>query len=127
MIARTVAPRALLLVALALAYLVAPPPVAFIQPRSRVVLASPYGTEIPVQVRVEPTTANRALVIEWCTGRSARSLDGADDTAVQPIKPLSVRVFAGTCVFTATVYDSNRKQLARAQLDVHVCDGECDR
>lgn len=97
------------------------PSVKFIQPRVSFVLASPFGAEVPVQVRVEPRAANRAVVITWCTGKSVRQLAGADAAGVQPPeRPIMARVYDGVCMFTAAVLAGDGKVLARAEFRVQV-------
>lgn len=103
------------------------PAVEFLQPRSPIILAGLTGSEIPVQIRVEPHADNRAYAIVWCDGASAKSLDGENDAAVQPIRPLVIRVFPGRCDLTATVFGPGAEQVrARATLTLRVCGGEAE-
>jgi hypothetical protein len=105
----------------------AEPPVKFLQPRVPVVLAPPTGTEIPVQVRIEPNAGNRAYAIAWCDGVHAHSLDGADEAAVQPAeRPLMVRLGPGDCTFTASVFGVGGALRARTSFVMHVCAGQED-
>lgn len=107
----------------------APPAVRFIQPRVPIVLSAPTGTEIPVQLRIEPDAANRGYTITWCDGSHAHTLDGADDSAIQPaVRPLSVRVAPGDCEFTASIFGAGGQLRARTSFVMHVCggqDGDC--
>lgn len=102
----------------------APAPVMFVQPRVPIVLAPPTGTVIPVQLRIERHPDNRAYAITWCDGSSAHTLDGADDAAIQPMRPLNVRVAPGDCAFTATVFGAGGKSRATTSFVMHVCGGQ---
>lgn len=105
------------------------PAIAFIQPRSHVVLAPPTGIVVPVQTRVTRDAGNRWWQLEWdgagCAGSSGHSLDGADSAAVQPEDaPLHVRVGAGHCLFVAVVLGADGKARSRATFDLNVCGDE---
>lgn len=103
----------------------APPAVTFIHPRVPIVLSSPRGTEIPVQLRIEPHADNRGYAIAWCDGASGHTLDGAEDSAIQPaIAPLSVHVGPGDCPFTASVLGAGGKVRASTSFVMHVCGGQ---
>jgi hypothetical protein len=107
----------------------APPAVRFVQPRVPIVLSAPTGTEIPVQLRIEPDADNRSYAIAWCDGAHAHTLDGADESAMQPAaRPLLVRVAPGDCEFVASVFGAGGKVRARTSFVMHVCggqDGDC--
>lgn len=103
------------------------PPIEFVQPRAHVILAGPRGVEIPIQIRVEPHTDNRSYVITWCgDGASAQTLDGDQDSALHPEKPLIVRVYPGACELTAAVYGPNNTLRARVTHTLSVCGGGSD-
>lgn len=102
------------------------PAVEFLQPRSRIILASPAGSDIPVQIRIEPHPDNRAYLITWCDGASAKSLDGADEAAVHPIRPLTIRVHPGTCELLARVLGPGGVERGRATLTLHICGGDVE-
>lgn len=114
----------LLIGALLLVALTDGKPVSFIQPKSAVILASPYGAEIPLQVRIEPSPLNRGYRIDWDGGASARSLNGDEEPALQP--PLTIRVFQSQTI-VARVFGEGGKQIARAEFNLKVCGGseEC--
>lgn len=100
------------------------PPVEFLQPRARVILASLHGTDIPVQIRIEPHVDNRAYAIAWCgEGVHVHTLDGADDAAIHPVSPLTIRVYAGDCDLIATIYGPGDVIRARTTLTLRVCGG----
>lgn len=107
-----------------------PAAIAFIHPRASVVLAGPYGVDIPVSIRIDPHADNRRYMITWCNGASGHSLDGADDAAVHPIairqdRPFTIRVYPGACELTATVYGPGANQIrGRVSMDLKVCGGE---
>lgn len=96
-------------------------PITFIQPKSRVILQHYGGSEVPVQIRIEPNKENRSYRIEWSGGASARTLDGADDAALQP--PLTIRVFESE-IITAAVFGPGGKLLYQKEFPLKVCGGE---
>lgn len=97
------------------------PAVRFIQPRAAFILSPPSGTEISVQVRITPSAPNRGYTLAWCTGSSSKTLGGADDSAIHPIRPLLIRVYPGTCELRAVVWGEGGRQLAMAELTLRVC------
>lgn len=99
------------------------PTLRFIQPRANVVLATPQGVEIPVQLRIEPHADNRGYVIVWQDGKSGHSLDGADDAAIHPIKPLMIRVFEGVQTIDAYVLGPGGKTREHTAHQLRVCGG----
>lgn len=101
-----------------------PRPIYFLQPRVPIILAPPTGTVIPVQLHIDPRAANRSYVLQWCDGVSAATLDGDEDSAIHPVTPLNIRVYAGDCVLHATVRGEGGKQLAVAEMTLHVCGGQ---
>lgn len=110
---------------LAHAELAAAETIAFIQPRVHVVNAPPTGVDVPVQIRIVPSAANRAYAIAWCDGAHAHTLDGADEATVQPTeRPLLVRVGPGQCEFVASVFGAGGAVRARASFVLHVCGGQ---
>ena len=111
----------LLLAALGLVAFSANDPVAFVQPKSHIILAQHGGVEIPIQIRIEPNAENRSYRIEWANGVSARTLDGADDAALQPT--LKIRVFQSQTI-VASVFGPGGKLLYRAELPLEVCGNE---
>lgn len=100
-----------------------PPVVRFLQPRASVILVGPYGSDIPVQLRIPPHADNRSYTIAWVNGQSSHTLDGDNDAAVQPIAPLKVRVYAGRQDLIAEVYGPGGKVRGRAVLPLKVCGG----
>ena len=103
------------------------PLVTFLQPKRAFVLEHPRGVDIPVQLRVEPHADNRAVSLTYCDGAFAWPLEGADDSVVQPVAPLTFHIFE-SCLFVATVLGPGGKVRARAVLDMKVCGGleACD-
>ncbi len=100
------------------------PAVRFIQPRAAFILSPPSGTLVAVQIRIAPSAGNRGYTIAWCTGSSSKTLDGADDAAIHPIRPLLIRVYPGTCELRAVVWGEGGRQLAVAELTLRVCGGQ---
>ena len=100
-------------------------PIRFLQPKSPIVLGSPSGVEIPVQVKILPHEDNRSYRIEWADGSSGKSLYGADEPATQP--PFRVRIHESQTI-VATVYGSGGKVRGRVEFPIKVCGGEhgCD-
>lgn len=96
--------------------------VSFIQPRRFYTLAPPTGTEIPVQVRIEPDRANRAYLVRWdgesCGGSHGKTLDGDLEPALQ--QPFNARAGDGLCTFVALVIGSGGSERGRAQFVMHV-------
>lgn len=102
-----------------------PSAITFVHPKAHLVLAGPYGTEIPVQTKIRPDARNRYWSLAWqgagCAGSSLRSLDGDRSAAIQPEdRPLNVRVGAGTCYFVAAVIGQGGAVLGRGEFELEV-------
>lgn len=111
--------------------------ISFVQPRGPMVIASPTGTEVAVQTRIERSDDNRWWQLNWdgqgCVGSSGHSLNGADESTLQPENadpkhPFTIRVWPGRCVLVAVLVGKDGQLRGRATLDLHVCGGEseCD-
>lgn len=99
-------------------------PISFIQPKSRIVLSDPRGVDVLVQTKITPSDQNRWFRLEWPDGVSMKSLNGSDESAIQPEKPLKIRVFPGKTQIIASVFGSGQKLLGREILELSVCGGE---
>lgn len=101
--------------------------IRFVHPKRTIVLAGPGGVDIPVQTLIRRHELNRVFRLEWggeaCGGSSTKELDGDAASALQPIEPLKVRVYSGTCTFAAAVFGPGGKLRAIQRLEVRVCGG----
>lgn len=96
-------------------------PIKFIQPKSAIVMGSPSGVEIPVQVKILPHADNRFYRIEWADGSSGKSLMGDEEPATQPM--FRVRLHDSQTII-ATVFGAGGKVLGRTEFPIKVCGGE---
>lgn len=95
--------------------------VRFIQPKSSIVLGSPAGVEVPIQVKITPHEDNRSYRIQWADGSSGKSLYGLDEPATQPA--FKVRIHESQTI-VATVFGAGGKVLGRTEFPIKVCGGE---
>lgn len=120
----------LLVVAVLLLAVQGGPPVKFIHPKTRIVLASVRGfADIPVQVWAERHEANRLMRVEWwgegCSGSFEREMAGEGAPRLFPDDGWRLaRLQPGVCLFTASVYGAGSRLRHRATLEVCAAGGE---
>lgn len=108
--------------------------IRFVHPKRAFLLAGPGGVDVPVQAFFPPHADNRWVQIERHQDESveilfAKSADGDNERALQPIEKFFIRAHAGVFVLRALACRGEREGRCvgvreSARLEVRVCGGE---